>query len=141
MTRAEGRRGQPRVPETKPPCLGQGGYRFQMSTSQTSIWGLALFFSGGRNREMTPVLSFRHFLENHNDRHIIITRHRSLPFENLASVSSILKSLPCPEKQDKASEMVSWLRIFLLLGPLYIPCYPSNIYFNFRVHEIIFLSD
>lgn len=73
--------------------------------------------------------------------HIIITSHRSLPFENLASVSSILKYVPCPEKQGKAFEMVSWLRIFLLLGPLYIPCYPLNVYFDFHVHEIIFLNN
>lgn len=34
--------------------------------------------------------------------HIIITCHGSLPPGTLASVSSILKFLPCPEKQDKA---------------------------------------
>lgn len=40
--------------------------------------------------------------------HIIITCHCSLPFGTLASVSSILKFLPRPERQDKAFEMVSW---------------------------------
>lgn len=35
--------------------------------------------------------------------HIIITHHCSIPFGTLASVSSILKFLPRPEKQDKAS--------------------------------------
>lgn len=34
--------------------------------------------------------------------HIVITRHRSLLFEMLASLSSILKFFPRPEKQDKA---------------------------------------
>lgn len=51
--------------------------------------------------------------------HIIITRHCSLPFGTLASVSSILKFLPCPERQDKAFEMVSWC-IFVSSSDLYI---------------------